>query len=54
MSATTNEYAQMFGNIVDMSNIAMAKCACVKCNSCTCACSCSRRKRAPEKEDIEW
>jgi len=24
MSATTNEYAQMFGNISDMSNISMA------------------------------
>ena len=54
MSANTNEYAQMFGNITDMSNISMAKCACVKCNSCTCACSCARCKRAPEKEDVEW
>ena len=54
MSATTTEYAQMFGNITEMDNAAMAKCACVKCNSCTCACSCSRCKHSPEKEEIEW
>ena len=54
MSATSNDYAQMFGNIGDFSNVSMAKCACVKCNSCTCACSCARCKRSPEKEDIDW
>lgn len=55
MSANTNEYAKMFGNIVNMSNVSMAKCACVKCNSCTCACSCAGKCRhAPDKEDIEW
>lgn len=54
MSASSNDYAQMFGSIIADGSIVMAKCACVKCNSCTCACSCARCKRAPEKEDIEW
>ena len=54
MSATSNEYAQLFGNIIDSNKVSMAKCACVKCNSCTCACSCARCKHAPDKEDIEW
>ncbi len=54
MSASTNEYAQMFGNII-IDSVSMAKCACVKCNSCTCACSCSRCRHAPDmEEDIEW
>lgn len=55
MSASNFEYAQMFGNInSDNGTVSMAKCACVKCNSCTCACSCARCGRSPETEDIEW
>lgn len=54
MSASTNEYAQMFGNIQAESAAAMAKCACVACNSCTCACSCARCKHTPDKEELEW
>ena len=54
MSASTNEYAQMFGNIHADSGVAMAKCACVACNSCTCACSCARCKHTPDKEKLEW
>lgn len=55
MSATTVEYAQMYGNIENPTeNVAMAKCACVKCNSCTCACSCAKCRKAPEEEGLEW
>ncbi len=52
MSATTTEYMKMYGKIQEKS-IAMAKCACVACNSCTCACSC---RAIPEFEDgeFEW
>lgn len=55
MSASANEYSRMFGNIpVETKTPNMAKCACVKCNSCTCACSCAKCRRAPEEEDLEW
>lgn len=52
MSANINEYLELFGKI-DECNMAMAKCACVACNSCTCACSC---KAVPDFEDgeFEW
>lgn len=52
MIANTTEYMKMFGNINEW-NTAMAKCACVACNSCTCACSC---RAVPEFEDgeFEW
>lgn len=52
MSANTEMYMEMFGNINEQS-IAMPKCACVACNSCTCACSC---RAVPEFEDgeFEW
>ncbi|SCW50519.1 Cys-rich radical SAM target, FibroRumin family [Lachnospiraceae bacterium C10] len=50
MSATSVEYEKMFGEICDEAN-AMARCACVACNSCTCACSC---RKTPGSEDIEW
>lgn len=52
MSANFNEYMEMFGNIKE-ERFAMAKCACVACNSCTCACSC---RAVPEFEDgeFEW
>ena len=52
MSANTTEYMAMFGNIKEHC-VAMAKCACVACNSCTCACSC---RAVPEFEDgeFEW
>ncbi len=54
MSASSSEYAKMYGNItITEENLSMAKCACVKCNSCTCACSCSRNHVTLE-EDIEW
>ena len=55
MSASANDYAQMFGNIHPENNVSMAKCACVACNSCTCACSCARcKKYTPDKEELEW
>lgn len=52
MSANTEMYMEMFGNINEQS-IAMPKCACVACNSCTCACS---YRAVPEFEDgeFEW
>lgn len=51
MSASSAEYEKMFGEIVEMAD-AMAKCACVACNSCTCSCSC---RNVPEDiDDIEW
>lgn len=48
MSANVNAYAKLFGNIVKEAT-AMARCACVACNSCTCACSC---RAVPD--DFEW
>ena len=55
MSASANDYAQMFDNIHPENNVSMAKCACVACNSCTCACSCARcKKYTPDKEELEW
>ena len=50
MSANAVEYAKMFGEICGEVQ-AMARCACVACNSCTCACAC---RAIPELEDIEW
>lgn len=52
MSANTEAYLKLFGTICD-STVAMARCACVACNSCTCSCSC---RSIPEWEDaeIEW
>lgn len=50
MSANTVDYEKMFGNIVN-DVIAMAKCACVACNSCTCSCSCHASE---SMEEIEW
>ena len=50
MSATVFEYSELFGAI-QFGASAMAKCACVACNSCTCACSC---RAFPEWEEIEW
>lgn len=50
MSANTVEYAKLFGAICNEAH-AMARCACVACNSCTCACSC---RKVPEWEEIEW
>ena len=50
MSANKQDYLQLFGAI-ESECFAMARCACVACNSCTCACSC---RVAPEQEDIAW
>lgn len=50
MSANIEQYMQLFG-IICNEGVAMARCACVVCNSCTCACSC---RVAPELEEIEW
>lgn len=50
MSANLTTYAKLFGNIGKEMN-AMARCACVACNSCTCACSC---KAVPDAEEIVW
>lgn len=54
MSADISSYAKLFGNIGftkdTQDSIAMAKCACVACNSCTCACSCHNI----EGDEIEW
>ena len=52
MSATSNEYEKMFGNIV-FEAATIARCACVACNSCTCACSC-RATLEPDVGEIEW
>ena len=49
MSATTEAYKKMFGNI-ETEVSAMPKCACVACNSCTCGCSC----RVEDTGDFEW
>lgn len=46
---TREDVLKIFGNIG--SARAMAKCACVACNSCTCACSC-KRPNTEENLDI--
>ncbi len=51
MSASYDEYAKMFGEIVEMADT-MARCACVACNSCTCACSC--RNVPDDVDEFEW
>ena len=51
MSANAVEYAKMFGEICESAE-AMARCACVACNSCTCACSC--RNIPEDMDEIEW
>lgn len=48
---TSVDYAKLAGDI-NSEELALAKCACVACNSCTCACSC--RRGFPEVTDIEW
>ena len=50
MSANNEAYSKLFGDICD-GTVAMARCACVACNSCTCACSCHK---SPENSEIEW
>lgn len=49
MSASINQYAELFGN-VNAEVTSMARCACVACNSCTCGCSC----RAIPEMEFEW
>lgn len=51
MSATNMEYMQLFGRI-ENETFAIARCACVACNSCTCACSC--RAVPDDMGGIEW
>lgn len=51
MSATNMEYMQLFG-VIENGTFAMARCACVSCNSCTCACSC--RAVPDDLGGIEW
>ena len=55
MSASVNDYQELFGAI-ESDYVAMAKCACVACNSCTCACSCRKCscRAVPEDAEIEW
>ena len=48
--ATKTEYDKMFGNI-ETEAFAMARCACIACNSCMCACSC---RIAPELDELGW
>lgn len=50
MSASNKDYAKLFGSICTEQQ-AMAKCACVACNSCTCGCSC---RNIPEQGEFEW
>ena len=50
MGATIVEYQKMFGDICDGVH-AMARCACVACNSCTCACAC---RAISDSGEIEW
>ena len=49
MSATINQYAELFGNVREVT-ASMARCACVACNSCTCGCSC----RAVPEMELGW
>ena len=51
MSASSMEYAKLFGEICDEAMVS-AKCACVACNSCTCACSC--RNNIDNTYEIKW
>lgn len=37
---TMEDAEKVFGKVNTIESAAMAKCACVACNSCTCACSC--------------
>lgn len=50
MSVNSVDYAKMYGAICE-SAVAMAKCACVACNSCTCACSC---RKVPDLGEMDW
>ena len=50
MSATNYDYTKMFGDICSDAK-AMARCACVACNSCTCACACRYTQAISE---IDW
>ncbi len=50
MCANNTQYQLLFGAICT-EVVAMARCACVACNSCTCACSC---RAIPDAEEIEW
>lgn len=50
MSAKSVDYEKMFGEIFT-ETVAMARCACVACNSCTCACSC---RNVPDFDETEW
>lgn len=50
MSANSVDYAKMFGTICEGA-VAMAKCACVACNSCTCGCSC---RNIPDLDELDW
>lgn len=51
MSVKEMDYKKLFGEIKEEETKAMARCACVACNSCTCACSCRKSIGA---EAIEW
>jgi Cys-rich radical ribosomally synthesized peptide len=50
MSATENQYAELFGLIL-AEVPSMPRCACVQCNSCTCSCSC---RNTPDLDEMEW
>ena len=50
MVGNASDYEKMFGSICD-DIIAMARCACVICNSCTCACSC---RNILDLDEIDW
>jgi len=44
MIASKTEYLKLFGNIVPVGVMSMARYACVACNSCTCVgCMCNCR-----------
>lgn len=50
MIAGYDDYSILLGQIPE-DVYAMARCACVACNSCTCACSC---RAIPDFVEIEW
>ena len=50
MIAETKDYIALYENVAE-DRVAMAKCACVACNSCTCSCSC---RNTPDMGEIEW
>lgn len=50
MIAETKDYMALYENVAE-DRVAMAKCACVACNSCTCSCSC---RNTPDMGEIEW